>query len=72
MKRVLTFLKVEYSEEKLVCVNNTNQNTFKRNYQVDEENKYDYYYYRLELRQSISDVIKETNPLLEQFGVAPY
>ena len=72
MKRILTFLKVNYSEEKLDCINNTDQNTFKRNYQMDDDKKYDYYFYTLELKQSISDVVKSTNPLLEKFGVTPY
>ena len=72
MKRILTFLKVDYSEEKLNCVNNTTQNSFKRNYQMTDEKKYEYYYYKSELKEIISKAIEKTNPLLEEFGVTPY
>ncbi|KAI6659139.1 WSC domain-containing protein 2-like [Oopsacas minuta] len=72
MKRILTFLQVPYTEEKLDCVFNTKKDTFKRNHIIEDEKKYDYYFYTLELRKTVKTVINNVKPLFTEFGISNY
>ena len=70
MKRMLSFLTSTYTEEQLECVLNTNQNTFKRTNALDNREKYEHYYYTLELEQRIKLTLDNVRPILKRYGVS--
>ena len=72
MKRLVNFLKVPYSDEKLDCVLNSDLNTFKRNHEEDDKDTYfDKYYYNDRLKQSVNSSIQIVRTLLQKYTI-PY
>ena len=69
IKRMLSFLNFNYTQEQIDCVINTNQNTFQRPSAIDEKEKYAHYYYTLELEKIIKLTLDNVRPILNRYGV---
>ena len=67
MKRLLNFLKVPYTEEKLDCVLNSDLNTFKRNH--GDEDIYNIYYSNVYVKQSVNYSIQNIRALLQKHTI---
>ncbi|KAI6659127.1 Fatty-acid amide hydrolase 2 [Oopsacas minuta] len=69
LKRILTFLKVPYTEDQLHCVLKANLDTFKRKNGSENEEKYKKYYYTDELVQYVNSTIENVRPILNKFSI---